>query len=278
MPRILVTGASGFLGSILCRLAREEGYAVWGTFFSGSPGNSAGIRQERLDLKDESRVIELVNRVLPEVVIHTAYSQKEREVTYHGTRRLVEACVSLAEKPYFVFLSTDLVFDGKKGFYREEDEPAPVLDYGRHKLEAERIVRAVLPNSLVVRTSLLYDLVRVPNHLKFAVKAIDKGRSFTFFQDEFRSPMLVDELARALLDLARMRPEGVLHMAGRDRLDRWSFGTGLLAALGFSTVLVGVSSLHDCGENRPADCSLDSSCAESILNRTFCGARELLKI
>ena len=278
MPRMLITGASGFLGSILCRLAHQEGYAVRGTFFSGSPGNSAGIRQERLDLKDESQVIELVNRVLPEVVIHTAYNQKEREVNYHGTRRLVEACASLAEKPYFIFLSTDLVFDGKKGFYREEDEPAPVLDYGRHKLEAERVARAVLPNSLVVRTSLLYDLVRVPNHLKFAVEAIDKGRSFAFFQDEFRSPMLVDELTRALLDLVRMRPEGLLHVAGRDRLDRWSFGTGLLEALGFSTVLVGAGSLHDCGESRPADCSLDSSCAENMLNRTFPGARGVLKI
>ena len=277
MTRVLVTGSSGFLGDTLCRLARKEGYAVWGTFFSGRPDDIPGVRQERLDLKDEPQVAGLVKRVSPEVVIHTAYSQKEREVTCHGSRRLVETCASLAEKPYFVLLSTDLVFDGKKGFYCEEDVPEPVMDYGRDKLDAERIVREVLTDSLVVRTSLLYDFARVPGHLKFAVEAIGSGQSCTFFQDEFRSPVLVDELAGALLELARMRPEGLLHVAGRDRLDRFSFGIGLLAALGFSTDQAVAGSFQERGLCRPADCSLDSSRAETLLNRTFRGAREVLK-
>jgi len=277
MPRILITGASGFLGGTLCGQARERDYQVWGTFYKNRPADSAGIQLESLDLKSDSQVAELVRRILPEVVIHTAYSQNESEVTCHGTRRLAEACASMAANPYFVFVSTDLVFDGKKGLYREDDRAEPVLDYGRDKLAAEQVVRTTLPGSLVVRTSLLYDLARIPGHLDFALKAIRKGHSCAFFRDEYRSPTLVHELASALLDLARLRPEGLLHIAGRERMDRFSFGSALLAALGFSTELVAAGSLQEYAGNRPADCSLDSSIAEGLLKCAFRGASSVLE-
>ncbi|MBN2288210.1 MAG: SDR family oxidoreductase [Candidatus Glassbacteria bacterium] len=278
MSRMLVTGVSGFLGGTLCRLAGEAGWQVRGTYFSRPVESSAGVRTVRLDLKDGSQAAGLIDRIRPEVVVHTAYSQKDREVTFQGTRRLAEACASLEEKPYFIFISTDLIFDGKKGNYCEEDTPVPVLPYGRDKLEAEKAVRGTLAGSLVVRTSLMYDFARVPGHLRFAVEAIRDGRDCTFFRDEFRSPVLVDELAGALLELARMRPEGTLHLAGRDRLERFSFGRALLAALGFSTGAVVAGSLEELGESRPADCSLDSSRAEGLLNLSFRGARETLGI
>jgi dTDP-4-dehydrorhamnose reductase len=278
MSGIMITGASGFLGNTLCRLACEAGYRVCGTFFSRQPDNCPGVLLECLDLKDESQVGGLIERIRPDVVIHTAYSQSEREVTLDGTRRLAESCASLPAPPYLIFLSTDLVFDGKKSLYCEEDVPAPVMPYGNDKLEAETVVRSLLDHSLVVRTSLLYDLARVPGHLEFAVEAVSRGCSFTLFQDEFRSPMLVGELASSLLDLARIQPDGLLHMAGRDRLDRFSFGTALLSALGFSADLAVAGSFKERGASRPADCSLDSSRAESLLKRSFRGAREVLHI
>ena len=278
MSGILITGASGFLGNTLCRLASETAYQVCGTYFSRQPENCSNVLLKGLDLRDEIQVAKLIEHVRPEIVIHTAYSQKEREVTFFGTRWLVESCASLPEQPYFIFLSTDLVFGGRKSFYSEDDVPAPVMPYGNDKLEAEEIVRSLLDHSLVVRTALLYDLARIPTHLDFALEAISRGCSFTFFQDEFRSPVLVDELASALLDLARIQPDGILHMAGRDRLDRYTFGTALLGTLGFATDLAVAGSFQERGACRPADCSLDSSKAESLLNRVFRGAREVLGI
>jgi len=208
-------------------------------------------------------------------LIHTAYSQNERPVTFGGTSFLVQACSRLTQRPYFIFISTDLVFDGLKGSYKEEDEPLPVLDYGRDKLDAERFVRRTLPQALIVRTSLLYDRKRIPRHLRFAVEAVRSGRECVFFQDEYRSPILVDELAGALLRLAVIRPGGILHIAGADRVSRWWFGVRLLRALGFSTRGVKPGSYSELGIKRPPDCSLDSSRAQILTGMHFKGVTEV---
>ncbi|MEA2063131.1 MAG: sugar nucleotide-binding protein [Gemmatimonadota bacterium] len=275
-PRILITGASGFLGSRLWRQAHKRNWDVSGTYFSKPPPGEKNAGLSRLDLKSDTQAADLVDRLRPEVVVHTAYSQSEREVIFQGTRRLAGACARLEDKPYFIFLSTDLVFDGGKGNYCEEDQARPVMGYGRDKLEAEAQVRSLLPGSLVVRTSLLYDLIRVPSHLRFALEAEAAGRSYTFFRDEYRSPMLVDELARALLELAVIRPRGLLHVAGRDRVDRFLFGTALMKALGYGVEHAVAGSFQERGLSRPPDCSLDSSRAGKLLGRQFSGAGEVL--
>jgi dTDP-4-dehydrorhamnose reductase len=275
-PRMLLTGGSGFLGSVLARLAENEGYEVWAAYCSNRPPEGNRSTPARIDLRLERDVSALVGRISPEVVIHTAYSQNDRAVTFEGTVHLSRACSRLARPPYFVFLSTDLVFDGLKGRYTEHDEPRPVLDYGRDKLEAEKALSEFLPGALIVRTSLIYDLERVPSHLHFAAEAIREGRECVLFEDELRSPVLVDELAGALLKLTGRRCRGLLHVAGRDRLSRWEFGRGLMQALGFTPRGERPGRARDLGIRRPLDCSLDSSLAESVTGLRFHGAREVL--
>ena len=274
--RIIITGGSGFLGSVLAREAARADYNVWATYLHNSPPEAERIRQARLDIRRESEIAGLFNRVNPQVVIHTAYSQNDREVTFTGTARLVSCCRGLKETPYFIFISTDLVFEGKKGRYTENDLPVPVMDYGRDKLDAERLVAGQLPGALIARSSLFYDLERVPSHLRFAVDAIRAGGECVFFKDEYRSPVLVEELAGALLRLAEIRHSGLVHLAGADRVDRWWFGLRLLRTLGFPTRTVRAGSVKDIRSPRPADCSLDSSRAESLLGMHFRGAKAVL--
>lgn len=273
---ILITGGSGFLGSVLAREAARQDYEVWTTYMHNSPPEAERVWQEKLDLRNESEIASLLNRVNPQIVIHTAYSQNDREVTFGGTAKLVSCCRRLQETPYFIFISTDLVFEGKKGRYTENDLPVPVMNYGRDKLDAERLVAEELPGALIARSSLFYDFERVPTHLQFAVDAIRSGRECVFFQDEYRSPVLVQELAGALLKLAEIRCSGLLHLAGADRVSRWWFGLRLLRALGFPTCTVNEGSLKDIQSPRPADCSLDSSLAEKLLGMRFRGAKAVL--
>ena len=273
---ILITGGSGFLGSVLAREAARQDYEVWTTYMHNSPPEAERVWQEKLDLRNESEIASLLNRVNPQIVIHTAYSQNDREVTFGGTAKLVSCCRRLQATPYFIFISTDLVFEGKKGRYTENDLPVPVMNYGRDKLDAERLVAEELPGALIARSSLFYDFERVTTHLQLAVDAIRSGRECVFFQDEYRSPVLVQELAGALLKLAEIRCSGLLHLAGADRVSRWWFGLRLLRALGFPTCTVNEGSLKDIQSPRPADCSLDSSLAEKLLGMRFRGAKAVL--
>ncbi|MEA1997078.1 MAG: sugar nucleotide-binding protein, partial [Gemmatimonadota bacterium] len=153
--RMLITGGSGFLGSVLSRKAGEAGYDVHATFYSNEPPAGQGVRAVHLDLRQsDKKTAQFVKTISPDVVIHTAYSQNDRSVTYGGTVSLARVCRAREVRPLFIFLSTDLVFDGVRGAYTEDDEPRPLMDYGRDKLDAEKAVLELLPDALVVRTSL----------------------------------------------------------------------------------------------------------------------------
>jgi dTDP-4-dehydrorhamnose reductase len=273
--RLLVTGASGFLGSCILRLAERENWEVCGTYLSRCPEGATQARLHRLDIRDEISVRKLVREFRPDTVIHTAYSQNDRSVTFGGTLALSGACRSLERPPHFIHVSTDLVFDGVRGMYREEDEARPLIDYGKDKLDAELAVRENLPGALIIRSAILYDLRRVPSHLGFALSASGRGETFTFFSDEFRSPVLVEELSKAILDLAERGASGTLHIAGADRVNRWWFGVRLMRVLGLSSELARPGSFREKGLVRPADCSLDVSRAEAFLGMRFRGVREV---
>ncbi len=276
--RLLVTGGSGFLGNALCRAGAEAGYRVLGTWFSRETVPCPSCEAAWLDLGEEREVAALVQGFRPQLVIHTAYGRGDREITCGGTERLARACRELKEPPRFVQVSTDLVFDGRRGHYCEDDPAEPVMPYGHDKLDAERAVLEILPGSLVVRSSLMYDLERLPGHLEFAVEAIREGREFTFFRDEYRSPVLADELSRALLRAGQSAESGLLHLAGPDRVDRFSFGTALLKALGYDPALARAGTAAELGLARPSDCSLDSSRALRVLGMQLRGAREVLDL
>ena len=116
-------------------------------------------------------------------------------------------------------MSSDLVFDGCRGNYSEVDIPTPIIQYGRDKFAAENYVINNIDDSLyaVVRTSLIYDLDRTPSHLGFALAAIEREEPVTFFGDEWRSPVFLDDLVEALARMVKLCWSGTIHLAGPDR-------------------------------------------------------------
>jgi len=162
-----------------------------------------------------------------------------------------------------VHLSTDVVFDGRKGApYVEEDPLSPVTDYGRAKAEAEERVAAVHPAALLVRTSLLYGGAERSKH---ELAAGDPG--LTFFTNEIRSPVQVTDLARALLELAALDVAGPLHVAGLDAVSRAEFA---------ELISGGRVRSAPAPETRPLDCSLDSSRAQAMIRTRLRGVREVV--
>lgn len=257
MSELLITGASGYLGAELMRRAPDAA----GTHLS-TPAPST----LPLDVRDPDAVTALMREVRPRAVIHTAYSETDEDVNVAGSRNVARAAAEVGAR--VVHVSTDLVFDGALGRpYTEDDEPRPIMEYGRHKLAAER---EVLPTALVIRTSLIYGGPGTePSRHE---RAVLDGRMTTFFTDELRSPVQVGDLAAALLELAGTGASGVLHVAGTDGVSRYEFAQ--LVARDADSIEPGLAAEH--ATPRPLDCRLDSSRALSLITTRLRGVREVL--
>jgi dTDP-4-dehydrorhamnose reductase len=250
---LLVTGGTGYLGSELVRVS--------------------GAAHPRLELLDPVSVRRGFEELRPSAVIHTAYRQDDPAVNSDGSAAVAAAAAAVGAR--MIHLSTDLVFDGRKGEpYTEDDEPRPLDAYGRSKLDAERRVLATHPDALVVRTSLMVGR-REPGRQERAVLEAARGeRDIAFFEDEWRSPVLVSELAAALLELVELDVAGVLHVAGAEPMNRYELACQIAAAHGLPTDRLRRGRLADAGLERAANCVLDSSRAMALIRSCPAGARD----
>lgn len=242
--RVHVTGATGFLGTELLRLV-------------------PAATRERVDVRDRSAVSALLERIRPDVVMHTAYRQDgagAREIVVDGSENVARAAADVGAR--LVHLSTDVVFDGRKGSpYVEEDVPSPCTAYGQMKVDAEERVAGVAPRALLVRTSLI---VGGPGHDPSKHEVVAHDPDATFYQDEIRSPIQVGDLAAALLELAALDVSGPLNVAGADDVSRAEL----------AEIVVGRAVRRaPAPAGRPLDCSLDSSRARSLLRTELRGVR-----
>jgi dTDP-4-dehydrorhamnose reductase len=223
-----------------------------------------------VDLADADAVATAFDEAQPDVVVHGAalatVSACQREparaeqFNAHGSALLAE----LAEhaKARLLHISTDMVFDGERGGYREDDAVAPLSVYGRTKAAGERAVLAGSRN-LVVRVSLLFGptLIGRPSFFDEQVSALREGRPIPLFHDEWRTPLSLLVAARGLLALAVSDSVGLIHMGGPQRLSRLEMGQRLAAFLHHDPApIVSAPRLSaPAAEPRPRDLSLDSS-------------------
>ncbi len=256
-----MTGGSGYLGSEVLRRARAQGWDAVGWAFS-QPGLPS------VDVRDPAAVERALERASPDAVVHTAYLQEgpgARSVTVEGAENVARA----ARGARLVHLSTDVVFDGRRpGGYSEDDEPAPITDYGRSKAEAERLVAAAHREALVVRTSLIVGGPGAPpgKHERLRPGAV-------YHTDELRCPVQLGDLARALLELVELDVSGPLHVAGEDVVSRYELACLVAASRGLDP---GEIRGGPAPPGRPLDCALDSRRARRLVGTELRGARTVL--
>lgn len=268
--KIFITGGSGLLGSKVAEIALARGDEV----FSGYAHNLPKFgRAAKFDLMDEKSISELVRMVQPEVIIHSAAltdvdrCEREPELAHkmnvEGTRAVAEA----AEKAgsFLVYISTDYVFDGHRGMYREDDETNPVSYYGYSKLLGEQFCQGC-----IARTCVIYGSRPASGKVNFALWLLDSlksGKEVRVVTDQFITPTLNTNLARMVLVAADRRLCGVYNLAGATRISRYDYALELARVFDLDTNLILPSRMEDLlwVARRPIDSSLDTSKAMAEL-------------
>jgi len=274
LKTVWITGAGGLIGSALTRTAPGDAHEI----------KVVALTRDRLDLTDAAAVRSEFRRQPPQLVIHCAALSKSpaceanprlaRNLNVGVTALLAE----LAAEIPLVFLSTDLVFDGRAGNYAEEAAVNPLSVYAETKAAAEQVLRAN-PRHLIVRTSL--NGGRSPTGDRGFNEQIRRawqaGQTLSLFTDEFRSPISAEVTARAIWELAAQNATGIYHVAGSEKLSRWQIGRLLAARWPQLQPRFEAASLKDhVGAPRAPDTSLNCAKAQARLSFRLPGLTEWL--
>jgi dTDP-4-dehydrorhamnose reductase len=275
VSRLLITGGSSYLGRILTPLAQASHELLYTYFNDDAPvAGAEAARGCRLDTRDADGVIRLVADWRPTAIIHLAGSNRNPDmeaVIIAGAQAVTQAAATVGAR--LIHLSSDVIFDGRSGPYREADPPSPLHAYGRAKAEAEGIV-AAYADAVIVRTSLIYSPARLDHSTDWIAAGLRAGRPVTLFADQWRNPIAAESLSAACLELVHSPFRGLLHVAGRQAMSRAEFGLRLLDWWGIEqreTLRIGHS-----GPEWPRDCRLDISLAQSLLVTPLPGVDEVL--
>jgi dTDP-4-dehydrorhamnose reductase len=247
---MLVTGGSGFLGNHLAQ--RAVGWDV------------VAPSSQSMDITDRTATMTVITRSQPDVVVHLAYRKGDRRVIVDGTRHVAEASAAAAAQ--LVHVSTDVVFAGRPTPYVETDRPNAIVEYGRHKADAERVVTATIPEAAIIRTSLLYGTDHLSPFQVELAHSLSAGRSpMTFFSDEFRCPVHAADVAAAILQVATDRSvAGPLHVAGPESVSRVAYAAALARHAGLGDLPLPTTTIAESGMIRAANVVLDTSRAAAL--------------
>ena len=227
--KILITGSNGLLGQKLVKLLANQPDIE---FLATSTGENriksiTGFDYASLDITNKTQVEQVFNQFKPNVVINTAAmtnvdaceDQKEQcwNLNVNAVKNLIDA--SSNHQTHLIHLSTDFVFDGENGPYKEEDKPNPLSYYGQSKYEAEKLLQQSTIKWSIVRTIIVYGVVEDmsrSNIVLWAKQALEKGNPLTIVNDQFRMPTLAEDLAQACWLIAQKQATGIYNICGKD--------------------------------------------------------------
>ena len=246
--RILVIGASGFIGRYVSRrLAGDAAHTVFSTYHS-RPAADDGASWHRVEITDRAALDKLFASARPQVVVHLAamadVGTAERNpgvaaaINAAATETMARLCQRHGSR--LVFVSTEYVFDGQRGPYHEDDPPAPTTQYGRTKFQAEQVTASLVSNSSILRTSIVYGWPAPGrrNFVPWLVERLRNGEAYHAPTNVYRSPVYVEHLVDGVTRLVEVDDTGVRHMAGSDWVNMHDFAVAVADEFGLDPSLV----------------------------------------
>jgi len=236
MPKFLITGASGQLGSEIVERADEHGYDV------------VALTHDLLDISNESAVTEAIHLYEPTHIIHCAAwtdvdgcernQIKAEKINADGSRYVVRAAADVGA--HVTYISTDYVFNGKKEEpYEEHDSPSPLSAYGLTKLQGETCMR---PTDAVIRVSSVCGKTG-KNILKTILRIARESSELSFVDDQHSSPTFADDASARILELATMNASGIWHVTNQGSTSWYDFAKNVIDFAGIDVPIKPIKSV-----------------------------------
>ncbi len=251
--RILITGANGLLGQELVRqLVRRNTYEILATGRNSLSRPRGAFQRfyQPMNVCDHARVKEVFNDFSPEYVIHCAAMtgvdecENNRQTCWQVNGDAVENIAKLCHSrgAYLIHLSTDFIFDGTEGPYREQDRPKPLNFYGRCKLASENSVHILGgEKTAIVRTNVVYGRSqgRVgKDFVEWVICNLTNKCPIEVYTDQWRTPSYTYDLAMGILRLVHFRKSGVYNLSGREFLSMYEFACSIAKAFDLDSTLI----------------------------------------
>jgi dTDP-4-dehydrorhamnose reductase len=247
--RVLITGSNGLLGQRLLHALSGDIYDLYGLDLA-SDSFLPEIHHHYLaqDLTNRQETIDLIRRIQPQAVIHTAamtavdLCETQREVCWRvnvtATENVVQGCFKAGAR--VIYISTDYVFNGEKGPYKEEDTPNPISYYAKSKLAGENVVRGVGNDWTVIRTIVLYGCGKniKSSFVTWLLGELRAGKPVHIVNDQWGNTTIADDLAYGVDRLLLLEKHGLLHMGGSEFMTRYEFALRIARYFGLDESLV----------------------------------------
>lgn len=270
--RILVLGSSGLIGTSLTQMLKKS-HIVFTTSHERKNDDSS----INLDLLSDYSIEKAFELSRPEIVINLCAIYKNLDfcednkklvMSINGTSLIPISKLSNKFRSFLINLSTDYVFDGKKGNYKESDLPSPINFYGVSKYEGEKNIQEIADRYCIVRTSMVYGRNSVKKTLPdWILDEIRSGNELRIINDQYMTPTYLENLCKMLMEIIRSQYGGIIHLAGPERMSRYVFALKLLRVFGLSDdKLIPVESKEfSFGSKMPKDSSLNTEKAHFLL-------------
>ena len=276
---LLVTGASGLLGLNLCNVAVDQGLEVTGLVHT-RPLKGTPFDVAQVDLLAIDASLSQIESLQPDAIIHCAaianlnVAEAQPELA-HQLNAEVPGRMAAAAATWgipFVHISTDAVFDGKKGNYRETDATNPLSVYARTKLAGEQGVGDANSEALIARVVFFgWSLSGQRSLSEFFFNHLGAGEAVKGFNDTFFSPLYVADLANLLLEMMTAKLSGIYHVVSPEGLSKYEFGVRLADKFGFDSRLITpvLAKDLDRGAQRSLNLTLNSDKLEKALGHSL---------
>jgi len=271
--KVLVTGSAGLVGQQVVK-DLSNSHQVFSCYNESKPEYGDSVK---MDLKNHEMISSILTEKKPDIVIHLGamtgvdLCEKEKtsasEINTKATEIIAKECSKL--NSFLVYVSTDYVFDGNLGMYKEDDVTNPLGFYGKSKLEGEKVVQNFSTNWCIARTSTPFGLHPTKKSFPmWVIENLQKQKQIDILIDQFTSPTYIPNLSRMLIEISERRITGIIHAAGASKISRYQMASMISDKLNLDGTLLKQISINKMKwvARRPKDSSLDVSRASSILN------------
>lgn len=278
---ILIIGR-GFLGTYLENELKNLGHTVYSSGYTNLSSNVIMV-----DICNIDSIMTIADKKKPDLIINCAantdvdYLEKNPKIGYsinsEGAKNVAK--VANAKGIKLIHISSDQIFDGKKGWYTETDKPNPVNVYGKTKLLAEQLIQKESKNFVIVRTNFFGFDKRGGNLLNWIIKTLKEGREIVGFDDISFTPLEISNLSKLIAELCMLDYNGILHLSSDEKITKYKFVLMAADVFSLNKNLIKKGKIEDLDliATRPKNISLSNKTAKRKLHAKIIGLKESME-